>query len=179
MAVKGEERASVKISLLAMFSVFAYLAALFVKLTVSYGAIIYAIVILIGALVVRKPYSATVISLVAGLLYSFQSYLFLLMLGTFIIRGITIDLLFWLLGVYKQASRGIYKVLPVIVTMVLSSFFSGLYQYLFITLFLGKLVDFGAFIVSTIFLVALISNAIAGWFVPKYVMPKLNALGYA
>ncbi len=165
---------SAKVSLIAMFSVLAFLAALFVKMTVSYGAIAYAIVLLIGALVIREPYSATAISIVAGLLYSFQSVLFLLILGAFIVRGAVIDLSFWLTGVYRDAAQGRYRVVPIAATMVISSFLAGIYQYLFITLFLGKLVDFGAFIVSTIFLVALASNALAGIIVPKYVMPKIR-----
>ena len=83
----AKERASLRISLLAMFSVLAFLSALFVKLTVSYGAIVYALVLLTGVLVVGFPLSATIISIVAGLLYSFQSFLFLLILGAFVVRG--------------------------------------------------------------------------------------------
>ncbi len=169
-----EERVSLRISLLAMFSVLAFLAALFVKLTVSYGAIVYAIVLLIGVLVVGFPLSATVISVVAGLLYSFQSFLFLLILGAFVVRGVTIDFFFNLLGVYRNAKLGKYNVGIITATMILSSFFAGLYQYFFITLFLRKLIDFGAFIVSTIFIVAIVSNAIAGYIVPKYVMPRIR-----
>ncbi len=168
------EKVSLRISLLAMFSVLAFLSALFVKLTVSYGAIVYALVLLTGALVVGFPLSATVISIVAGLLYSFQSFLFLLILGAFVVRGVVIDFFFNLFGVYRDARVGRYKVGVITATMVLSSFFAGLYQYFFITLFLRKLIDFGAFIVSTIFVVALISNAIAGYVVPKYVMPRIR-----
>ncbi len=174
MGASSSRSISVKVSLIAMFSVLAFLAALFVKLTVSYGAIAYAVVLLIGALVIREPYSATAISLVAGLLYSFQSILFLLILGAFLVRGVVIDAIFWLSGVYRDAREGRYRVVPITITMVISSFLAGIYQYLFITLFLGKLVDFGAFIVSTIFLVALVSNALAGIIVPKYVMPRLR-----
>ncbi len=174
MGTSRNRSLSVKVSLIAMFSVLAFLAALFVKLTVSYGAIVYAIVLLIGVLVVREPYSATAISFVAGLLYSFQSILFLLILGAFLVRGVVIDLGFWLTGVYRDAEEGKYRVVPITLTMVISSFLAGIYQYLFITLFLGKLVDFGTFIVSTIFLVALVSNALAGIIVPKYVMPRVR-----
>ncbi len=174
MGVPRSRSVSVKVSLIAMFSVLAFLAALFVKLTVSYGAIVYAIVLLIGALVIREPYSATAISFVAGLLYSFQSILFLLILGAFLVRGVVIDAAFWLTGVYREAEEGRYRVVPIALTMVISSFLAGIYQYLFITLFLGKLVDFGAFIVSTIFLVALASNLLAGILVPKYIMPRIE-----
>ncbi len=174
MGASHDRSISVKVSLIAMFSVLAFLAALFVKMTVSYGAIVYAIVLLIGVLVVREPYSATAISFVAGLLYSFQSILFLLILGAFLVRGVAIDLGFWLTGVYRDAEEGRYRVVPIALIMVISSFLAGIYQYLFITLFLGKLVDFGAFIVSTIFLVALVSNALAGIIVPKYVMPRVK-----
>ena len=165
---------SAKISMIAVFSVLAFLAALFVRMTVSYGAIVYAIVLLVGALVIREPYSATAISVVAGLLYSFQSFLFLLILGAFIVRGAVIDLSFWLAGIYRDAALGRYRIGPIAATMVISSFLAGIYQYLFITLFLGKLLDFGAFIVSTIFLVALASNALAGVIVPRYVMPRIR-----
>lgn len=175
MGIRSRYGISVKVSLIAMFSVLAFLAALFVRITVSYGAIAYAIVILIGALVLREPYSATIIAFISGLLYSLQSTLFLLILGAFIVRGLVIDLLFLVLGVYKDSEEGRYKVAPITITMVLSSFAAGLYQYLFITLFLGKLVNFGTFIVSTIFIVALISNAIAGFIVSKYVMPRIRA----
>ncbi len=170
-----EEKLSLRVSYLAIFSVLAFLSALFVKLTVSYGAIVYAIVLLTGVLVIGFPLSATIISIVAGLLYSFQSFLFLLILGAFVVRGVTIDLLFNLFGVYKDARIGKYdKVGIITATMILSSFLAGLYQYLFITLFLGKLVDFGSFIVSTIFIIAIISNALAGYLVPKYVMPRIH-----
>ncbi len=178
MRAHSERRISVKISLLAMFSVLAFLAALFVKITVSYGAIVYAIVILIGALIIREPYGATAITFISGILYSFQSALFLLILGAFIVRGLVIDALFLALGIYKDAKEGRYKVIPITITMTLSSFAAGLYQYLFITLFLGKLVNFGTFIVSTIFIIALISNAIAGILVSKYVMPRVEAFAW-
>ncbi len=164
---------TVKVSLLAMFSVLAFIAAIIVKLTVSYGAIVYAIVLLVGVLTLREPYGATAISLIAGLLYSFQSALFLLIVGAFLVRGVTIDVLFNLLGVYKRKE---YRVWAIVATMVVSSFLAGIYQYLFLVLLLKKLVDFGAFIVSTIFLVALASNALAGYLVPKYVMPRIEPI---
>ncbi len=170
----AKERASLRISLLAMFSVLAFLSALFVKLTVSYGAIVYALVLLTGVLVVGFPLSATIISIVAGLLYSFQSFLFLLILGAFVVRGAVVDFFFNLLGVYRDARVGKYNAGIITATMILSSFFAGLYQYFFITLFLHKLIDFGTFIVSTIFIVAIVSNAIAGYVVPKYVMPRIH-----
>ncbi len=166
-----ESRLTTKVSLLAMFSVLAFLAAIIVKLTVSYGAIVYAIVLLIGVLTIREPYGATAISLIAGLLYSFQSALFLFILGAFLVRGLTIDVLFNIFGVYRRRD---YRIWTVVLTMIISSFLAGVYQYLFLVLFLKKLVDFGAFIVSTIFLVALASNALAGYLVPKYVMPRVE-----
>ncbi len=167
---------SLKISLIAMFSVLAYIAAIVVKLTVSYGAIVYALVILTGALIIREPYSATVISFIAGLLYSFQSALFLFIMGAFLVRGVTIDALFTAFGVYRDAESGKYRVWAITLTMILSSFLAGIYQYLFLVLFLKKLVDFGTFVVSTIFLVALASNAVAGYIVPRYLMPKVDQL---
>ncbi len=164
-------RLAIKVSLLAMFSVLAFLAAIIVKLTVSYGAIVYAIVLLVGVLTLKEPYGATAISLIAGLLYSFQSALFLFILGAFLVRGLSIDVLFNALGVYKTRD---YRIWAIVLTMTVSSFLAGVYQYFFLVLFLKKLIDFGAFIVSTIFLVALVSNALAGYLVPKYVMPKVE-----
>ena len=91
MGIRSRYGISVKVSLIAMFSVLAFLAALFVRITVSYGAIAYAIVILIGALVLGEPYSATIIAFISGLLYSLQSTLFLLILGAFITRGLELS----------------------------------------------------------------------------------------
>ncbi|MEM0017193.1 MAG: hypothetical protein QXJ48_04080 [Candidatus Korarchaeum sp.] len=167
---------SLDVSLLAIFSALAFLASLFVKITVNYGAIVYAIVLLTGALLISRPLSATAISCIAGLLYSFQSPLFLLMLGTFLVRGLVLDLLFIPAGVYWKSARGEYNVPLIILAMMASSFSAGLYQYLFLVLFLKKLLDFGAFIVSTIFLVSVVSNALAGYVVPKIIMPKLRRL---
>lgn len=165
---------STQVSLIAIFSVLAFLSSLIVKATAGYGAIIYAIVLLTGTLFISRPFSATAISFIAGLIYSFQSQLFLLMLGTFLIRGLVIDALFIPAKVYEKAVMGKYSIPLIAVSMVASGFSAGLYQYFFITLFLGKLVDFGAFIVSTIFLVSLISNALAGYLVPKFLMPRLR-----
>lgn len=167
---------STQVSFLAMFSVLAFLSSLIVKATVSYGAIVYAITLLTGTLFVSRPFSATIISLIAGLLYSLQSHLFLLMLGTFLIRGLVLDIFFIPSGIYEKAALGRYNIPMITSAMVVSSFSAGLYQYFFLTLFLGKIVDFGAFIVSTIFLVGLISNAIAGYLVPKLIMPRLRGV---
>ncbi|RDD53098.1 MAG: hypothetical protein BA066_06200 [Candidatus Korarchaeota archaeon NZ13-K] len=167
---------SYQLSLLAIFSALAFLASLFVKITLSYGAIVYSIVLLTGALLMARPFSATAIAAISGLIYSFQSQLFLLMLGTFLVRGLALDLIFIPARVYERASAGSYSVPMIAAAMVTSGFLAGLYQYFFITLFLGKLIDFGAFLVSTIFLTSLVSNAIASYIVPRLLMPRLRGV---
>jgi hypothetical protein len=61
--------------------------------------------------------------------------------------------------------------------MVIASFLTGLFQYLFFVLFMGRLIDFGRFIVSIIFIVALISNAIGGFITGKIIIPRVYRLG--
>jgi hypothetical protein len=170
----NSDRRSVKLSLVATFSVLLFLASIVVKSTLSYGAVVYAIVLLVGVLTIRLPYTATVICFISALLYSFISPLSLLMLGTFLARGVTIDVLFNVFKVYWDASNHKYRLYVIIPVMVVSGFAAGLYQYFFLVLFVHKLVDFGTFIASTIFVVSLISNAAAGYIVPKYVMPRVR-----
>ena len=165
---------SVKLSLIAIFSALQFLASIIVKITVGYGAIVYAVVLLVGVLIIRIPYAATLTCLIAALLYSFISPLSLLMLGTFLARGVTIDALFNIFKVYRDASNHKYRLYVIIPAMVASGFAAGLYQYFFLVLFMRKLVDFGAFVVSTIFVSSLISNAAAGYIVPKYIMPRVR-----
>ncbi|MEZ0346081.1 MAG: hypothetical protein ABWK01_05990, partial [Infirmifilum sp.] len=169
-------RASWYVSLLAVFSGLGFLAALFVKLTVSYGAFVYAVVLLTGALVLARPFSATLIAFFSGVIYSLQSPLFLMIVGTFLARGFVLDLVFIPAGVYRDARAGRYNVWLITVGMAASSFAAGVYQYFFMTLFMRRLVDFGAFVVSTIFLVGLVSNVAAGYLVPKYIMPRLKGV---
>ena len=40
-----------------------------------------------------------------------------------------------------------------------------------------KLIDFGAFIVSAIFITAMLSNGVGGYIVAKYIMPRVSKLG--
>ena len=169
-----QDRRSVKLSLVAVFSVLLFLASVVVKITLSYGAVVFAIVLLVGVLSIRLPYAATVICFISALLYSFVSPLSLLMLGTFLARGVVIDVLFSVFRVYRDASNRRYRLCVIIPVMVVSGFAAGLYQYFFLVFFMHRLVDFGAFIVSTIFVVSLISNAAAGYIVPKYVMPRVR-----
>jgi hypothetical protein len=168
------DRSSVKLSLIAIFSALLFLAAFIVKITVGYGAIVYAVVLLTGVLIIRLPYAATLTCLISALLYSFISPISLLMLGTFLSRGVTIDALFNIFKVYRDASNHKYRLYIIIPAMILSGFASGLYQYFFLVVFMRQLVDFGAFIVSTIFIASIISNAAAGYIVPKYIMPRIR-----
>jgi hypothetical protein len=152
-----------------------FLASIVVKSTLNYGAIAAAVVLLAGALSIRLPYAATVICFISGLLFIFTvSSIGPLMLGTFLVRGFVIDVLFSVFRVYRDASNRRYRLCVIIPAMVVSGFAAGLYQYFFLVLFMHRLVDFGAFIVSTIFVVSLISNAAAGYIVPKYVMPRVR-----
>jgi len=174
VTTKRIERPSVRISLLAMFSVLLFLSAILSKITVTYGAIVFNFVLLTGVLVLKLPYSGTILTLITSILYSFISPLGPIMLGTFLLKGITLDIFFVVFKVYRDAYNQKYNI-PIIVTaIVLSGIFAGLYQYFFIVVFLHRLVDFGAFIVSTIFLVTIISNIIVGYIVPKYVMPRID-----
>jgi hypothetical protein len=168
------DRSSVKLSLIATFSVLLFLASIIVRITVSYGAVVYAVVLLAGVLIIRLPYTATLICFISALLYNFISPLGPLMLGTFLARGVTIDALFNIFKVYRDASNHKYRLYIIIPVMVLSGFSAGLYQYFFLVLFTKRLVDFGAFIVSTIFIASIISNAVAGYVVPKYIMPRFR-----
>jgi hypothetical protein len=173
VTTKRIERSSVRISLLAMFSVLLFLSAILSKITVTYGSIVFNFVLLTGVLVLKLPYSGTILTFITSILYSFISPLGPLMLGTFLLKGVTLDIFFVVFKVYRDAYNKKYNI-PVIVTaIVLSGIFAGLYQYFLIVVFL-RLVDFGAFIVSTIFLVSIISNIIVGYTVPKYVMPRID-----
>ncbi|MEM4853163.1 MAG: hypothetical protein QXQ60_06330, partial [Thermofilum sp.] len=66
-------RRSSQITLLAIFSALAFIASLIVAATASFGAIVYAVVLLTGALTVSRPFSATAIAAASGLFYSLVS----------------------------------------------------------------------------------------------------------
>jgi hypothetical protein len=129
--MKKIERPSVRISLLAMFSVLLFLSSILSKITVTYGAIVFNFVLLIGVLVLKLPYSGTILTLITSILYSFVSPLGPLMLGTFLLKGVTLDIFFVVFKVYRDAYNKKYNI-PVIVTaIVLSGIFAGLYHYFF------------------------------------------------
>ncbi|MEM4670183.1 MAG: hypothetical protein QW650_06670 [Thermofilum sp.] len=166
-------RRSSQITLLAIFSALAFIASLIVAATASFGAIVYAVVLLTGALTVSRPFSATAIAAASGLFYSLVSPS-PLMLGTFLIRGLVLDLIFIPTRVYERSAKGEYNIPLIVAAMVASGLSAGLYVYFFLALFLNVMPSFTPLIAAAIFLASAASNAVVGYVIPKYVMPRLR-----
>ena len=167
-------RLSVRVALIVFFSVLTFLSALLNKFTLQGGQIIFSIVYATGVLILNFLGGATLIALIAGSLYMFHSILGFLSLATFLVRGVITDLLFLGLGVYREARTGNPSWVKIAIAMMVASFLTGLFQYLFFVIFVKMLIDFGKFIVSLIFIVAIISNGIAGFLVGKVILPRIH-----
>jgi len=170
------------IGLVAIFSVLLFISSIFVAYTSGYGAIIYSIFLLTGALVIGRPFSATLISTVAGLIHSFQSHFFLLILGTFLIRGLVVDLIFIPTKAYERArseNPGRSLMIISMISMTLSGLAAGAYHYFFLILFLKMSANVSSFVAITIFLTSIISNIIAPYIVVKYLLPRLRLYNWS
>lgn len=168
---------SKKIGLIAVFSALVFVSSLFNKFTLQGAQIIFSIIYATGVLVIGFSGAATIVAIIAGSLYMFQSSLGFMILSTFVVRGLTTDLMFLSLRVFREAKNGIFNWVKIAVSMMIASFITGLYQYFFFVYFMKALVNLGTFIVSTIFVVAIISNGIGGFIVSKYIMPQVNRIG--
>ena len=175
---KGINRnTSLKIALIAIFGTLVFVSSLLNRYTLQGTQIVFAIVYGAGILLLAYPGAATIIALIAGSIYMFQSSLGFLSITLFAVRGIFTDILFMISGIYKDARKGVYNWIKISTALAIASFLTGFFQYLFFVLFLKVLIDFGAFIVSAIFITAIASNGIGGFILAKYIMPRLPRLG--
>lgn len=171
---KGNIRLSIKITIIAVFSVLTFLSALLNKFTVQSGQVIFSIIYSTGVLVLGFPGGGLLIALLAGMMYMFQSTLGFFSLASFAVRGITTDLMFLLLGVYRETVNNRYNWIKIAVGLMVASFLTGLFQYFFFVIFMKMLIDFGRFIVSLIFIAAIVSNGIGGFITGKIIMPRIS-----
>ena len=168
---------SKEIALIAIFSGLVFIASLLNKFTLQGGQIVFSIIFATGILVVGFPGAGTLLAIIAGSLYMFQSSLGFMILTTFAVRGLSTDFLFYALGVYKEGKEGMFNWVKIAVSMMTASFLTGLYQYFFFVIFVKMLIDFGRFIVSIIFIAAILSNGVGGFIVAKYIMPRAYRIG--
>lgn len=168
---------SKELALIAIFSALVFIASLLNKFTLQGGQIIFSIVFATGMLVIGFPGAGTLLAVIAGSLYMFQSSLGFMILTTFIVRGGVTDILFYLLRIYKESDEGKFSWVKIATSMMIASFLTGLYQYFFFVIFVKMLIDFGRFIVSIIFIVAILSNGVGGFIVAKYIMPQTHKIG--
>jgi hypothetical protein len=167
-------RLSIKITLLAVFSILTFFAALLNKFTMQGGQVVFSIIYSTGSLVLGFFGGATLIALIAGMIYMFQSTLGFFSLASFAVRGVSTDVMFLILRVYNDARHRRYNWVKIAIALVVASFVTGLFQYFFFVIFMKMLIDFGRFIVSLIFIVALVSNAIGGFITGKFIMPSID-----
>ena len=176
VVISYRSRLAVKITLLAVFSVLTFLSALLNKFTLQGGQIFFSIIYSTGVLTLGSFGSGTLIAFIAGLMYMFQSTLGFFSLASFAVRGVTTDLTFLLLGVYKDSKQYRYNWIKIAIGLMVASFLTGLFQYFFFVVFMKMLIDFGRFIVSIIFLVALVSNGVGGFITGKIIMPRISSI---
>jgi len=177
VSMKTMRGSAIRVAMVSIFSALVFVASLLNRYTLQGAQILFAIVYGSGVLVLGYPGAATSIALIAGSIYMFQSSLGFLILASFGVRGASTDLLFLILGIYKDARNGIFKWTKISAALILSSFLTGLFHYIFFVFIMKKLIDFGAFIVSAIFITAMLSNGVGGYIVAKYIMPRVSKLG--
>jgi len=175
--MKTKSNVSLRVALIAIFSTLVFVSSLLNRYTMQGTQIIFAIVFGAGILLLAYPGAATTIALVAGSIYMFQSSLGFLSITLFAARGLFTDALFIVTGIYKDARNGIYNWVKISSSLAIASFLTGLFHYMFFVFFLNLLIDFGVFIVSTIFILSIVSNGIAGFILAKYIMPRLPRFG--
>lgn len=164
---------SLQITLLAMFSVLAFVASVVAAVTMKLGSLLYALILLTGALMIPRAFSATAISVTSGILYVTLVHPLFPMLGVFLVRGLTLDLFFLKARIHEKSAKGEYDIPLIVTAMVVSGIATGLYMYFFLALFLQVIPAFTESVAAAMILSSAASNAVTGYVVPKFVMPRL------
>ncbi len=138
---------------------------------------IFAAIFTIGVLAIGTIGSATLITLIAGVAYSFVSpNLGFLMLLPWLVRGVSTDLV---LGATKTFSKnGLPSAYKVTAAMTISSFLTGIAQYFWLIKFLKVIPDTPTIQLLTVIAIAIAvsSTLIVSYLTTKYLFKRIKPI---
>ncbi len=136
------------------------------------GQAIFAMIFTIGVLVTRSYFSAVFISLISGAIYSFLSFFGPWIMVSWLVRGVTVAVLFRALSIFDRDPP---SAILVSVSMTISSFATGMTHYLFLIKFLNLLSYTPPFsLVLFTIGISVASTLIASYLATKLIYPRVR-----
>lgn len=169
---KKRPRKSVKLLIVVLTSVILVCLSKFSSSLHHTGQALFAIVFTVGVLATYSYGSAILISLIAGGIYSFLSFFGPFILVSWLVRGLTVALLFRVFSIFKTNPHSAVKVS---ISMTLSSFVTGMTHYLFLIKLLGLIPDPPFSLVMLSIGIAVVSTLFASYFATKVIFPRIKS----
>ena len=159
-----------EISLIALFSVLLFLIAIFNRYMFHIGQIFFAMAFTLAIMIIPYRGAATIMMILTGIIYSLTSALGPLILVTWLVRGVTVDIGLLLAG---KNAREIHPIILAII-MTISSIATGLSHFFIFVRFLRLIPEFPFNIVISMISLASVLTLIGAYFSARFLYSRVS-----